>query len=298
MKAYKCIDIYKRDNNAKMFRLADSNKNIIELNEEDTLNLMAYNKIKVINLTTDRHNLSAGLHYFWDIQSIENYAYLDSTELSDESERVYHKAVITNTDYYSCNNTSNTVVITDRTREIRKNVNTGTIIFVGNKNIINNDMCSKKLKCKHAIIKNRCIMSDIIGIHNTSDIVLDAEHIYIQHDFIDINTVNEIFVIIMHKIKNSLISEVDKIYEVDFESAGIDSKDVLNRTMKFIREYEHSETGALVCASLACSMYVSTKRIYNKLLATANGLINKYNYSDNKRAGALRVLLTKLNRQS
>lgn len=297
MKAYKCIGIYKNDTD-KIFKLIDNDGNIVEINEENTINLMVYNRAKVINLTSHRYSISAGLDYLWSIESIENYKYLEGTELCNESEKVYHKATITNTNYDSKKNTSGTVVITDRTCEINESLYANTIIFVGNKKLINKSVESKSLKCEHAIIKNRCVMSNIVGVHSSNNIRLYAKHMYIQHNFIDINTVNEIFVIIMNRIENSFNIEVDRIYEVDFENVGIDNKDVLNRTMKLIKEYEHSETGALVCASLACSMYVSTKRIYNKLLATANGLINKYNYSDNKRAGALRVLLTKLNRQS
>lgn len=295
MKVYKCIDIYKK-NNAKMFRLIDGDGDTLELNEDSVIMLMVNHEIKVINLTTNKYCASEGLQYLWDSQSIVNYVFLESTELSYESEKAYHKAVITNTDYYS-GSTDRTVVITDRTRELNRDLYADTIIFIGNKNLINHTMKPRKLKCKHVIIKNRCLMGYIAKMTSNNNVRLIAEYVHIQHNFIDINTVNEIFAIILHRMQSSFDREVTKIYDVDFESVGIDSKDILDRTLKIAEENKDKCKSAIASASLACSMYVSTKRIYSELLETANKLIHSFWYEDIDDVLAIKKLIEDLKEQ-
>lgn len=271
----KCIGITQD----KRYILKYEDCSIIELSHIEIMELIKSKEIGIINLYIEMP--AKEIRYRRSPAVIREYKKLLDKSKSEESERAYYKSCLLQRETAKdgsrqvvTNNNEGTLVFTDRTTEFANSIRADTMIFVGNKPLKNIDNEKYiKLRCFKAIIQNRCVYANLMG---TSRIHLWANRIYLKHEFIDKNTVYEIAGYLIDLINYKNESMADTIFIVDFEKAGIDTKDIFNETMKVIdKELKEDESkNTLPCASLACSMYVSTEYKFDMLLTMASKLLD------------------------
>lgn len=288
----KCIKI---NNNIYTLKYADGS--IKEVDEETVTHMISYRK--VINLSY--YIQKDAIDFYITRESIRNYTLLESKELSKESEDAYYKSKllgmctsIKGSDIIQADKiSSKDLVITDRASILTHNIKANTITFVGNKPLVIDPAVNYErvnIGCKKAIIKNRCVF----GLLFSYPILLLSNNIYLSHEFIDLNTVNEIYEL-YHNITVQFMYEVADdsqlswkqavIISADFKKQGINFEDVYKRTSDIITnelsEYKN-KIRILQCVGLACSMFISTEYKFIGLLNLARICLDNYNSKGTK----------------
>lgn len=248
-------------------------------------------KLVVINLKyyNGRYNFE------WSMKELYNYRLLGVDKISEESKKALEKSIILGISAYDgetnkarIKNLSDNIIITDITNLVTDSATCKTITFIGQKEIVSeHSYAVKRIRAREVIIKNRCVISNIQGVSKYCDthvrVSIVTRRIHLSHEFIDINTVNEVLVLLDNTILNCFEDCADLIVSVDFKKAGVDSQKVVDRTIELIKTKinEHILKASIKNVflkdfeqlygymSLACSMYVSTEYIYDELLELA-----------------------------
>lgn len=235
------------------------------------------NKFIVTNLIYD--SVLEEYRYSW-VRSLYSYHYLDSNNISQESEGAYNRALMLgiytadNKIVNNCN-LSKIVIVTDRVNVFNKDINIDTIKFVGNKPL---KFLKQRLSfartiitCNRAIIKNRCVM-DILVAGNATDIMLQSKIIEIDHEFLDANIIHELAVIYKHQLEH--IIAYNKIIKLNFKGKNIHERDIISNAIKVLTKQlediiSYGSTDAKYYIKPALSIYISTNYKHTRLLELA-----------------------------
>lgn len=155
--------------------------------------------------------------------------------------------------------------------------------------------------CKKAIIDNRCVYGNLI-INGASNIIIYADEVIVKHQFIDINTVDEVYCIFresygLDTIHNNEYSGAKFIYyirkygciNVKFDLDRITPSEIYDRTKSIVTCDDNIITDdsnvkvAVMIAKLylIISMYKSTKcyKPFKNLAKTTSSKLNNIKYS-------------------
>ena len=317
MKYAKCIDI----SNDLIYTIK---YNTCEVDKLPLLKLhqaISNGELTVINIKYD----GVQYNFEWNREELYNYRLLAVDEISEKSKQALNKSILLGVSTYNgINNVAQVkrvnddVLITDSANIINSSILCKTITFIGQKVIESNKSKStvKRIRTNKVIIKNRCVISNILRINVSSDtdtrVTIIPHNICISHEFVDINTIHEVLVLLDEVILNCNEDVADLTVNVNFQKAGVDAQDVVNRTISItqtkinehiqkihkkqvgIKEYE-SLYGYM---SLACSMYISTGYEYDELLELAticeSYIIENEECAKRKETKLLHDLITRL----
>lgn len=287
MRYAKCIDISEELEYTIKYNTCEIDK----LSLSDLHDAIRKDELTIINLRYENGKYS----FEWSLKELYNYRLLAVDEVSEESKKALDKSILLGISTYDgltniakVDHISDNLIITDIANVIDQSVTCKNVTFIGQKEVVTKySYTVKRIRAREAIIKNRCVISNISGVDRYCDthlrISVVTHRIHLSHEFIDINTINEVLVLLDNTILNCFEDYADLIVSVNFKKAGIDSQKVVDRTIELIqtkinehiqkihrkqvsiKEYE-SLYGYM---SLACSMYISTGYEYDELLDLA-----------------------------
>lgn len=223
----KCIKI---DRPNKKYLLKDGNGLEMWVTEKQLCIAGLESKIVIINLDSnlefkvdiDKYGLlSSDDEHDTNASTIHNKSLIMGTAPNINKTR-YKKVCIEGGDY-------NQLYLSDYARILLGDIQVNTVTFTGGKELSSiSKWHSTYIDCNKAIILNKCIMRNIIG---RGGVIIRANEIELNHDYIDENTVYEVYSILKEKRYELDEKNNPKIIRVNFDK---DDK-LYNKIYKNIR---------------------------------------------------------------
>lgn len=185
------------------------------------------------------------------------------------------------------------VMFSDSTRMIGKNIINidSSATFYGTLPLTKRlDYIGIKMKFKDILVLNHCIMS-CIGA-DPKEIVITSEDIHIDHSYLDIKVVDEIFKILKSQKEHNTYGDLFKI-SFEYKKYNINKDEIYSRTEKIIKRQKVSSNNdrraydLMVYMQFIYSMYITTEcsdkryreivqNIYKEYMRLASGIISMY----------------------
>lgn len=190
----KCIKI---DRPNKKYLLKDCNGLEMWVTEKQLYTARLESKITIINLDSN-------LEFKVDIDSYElmtsdDKHSTDALAMHNKSLLIGAAPIINKHEYnMECveGGEYNQLYLSDYARVYLGDIKADTITFTGGKRLISKKHLNTYIDCQKAIILNKCVMKNIIGWRG---VILRAKEIELNHDYIDENTVYEVYSILKEK---------------------------------------------------------------------------------------------------
>lgn len=247
----KCVRI---DRSKKKYLLRDHNGLEMWVKEDLLIIALRNGRIRITNLDDD-------LNFKVDLDA---YSYLRADTTSDEyTKELYNKSLLMGAapNISMDSLTDGKVVpfvesgeydqlyISDYTSVFRDDIRANTVVFKGEQNLINRSKSKLTtiINCSRAIIMNRCVMSNLT---KSIGIVLYANIIELDHEYIDENTVNEEFSILYkHKLQEDRLKKswdgIIHIIVVHFDKRDVVYNKIYRNIRKIYNQLEKSKKSKL-----------------------------------------------------
>lgn len=231
-----------------------------------------YVEESIINGSLELTNYIIGVGVVRNVNSVLNYSelYENDSNIDEASHKAFIKSRLLNVcplnpDGVIEGKSYDDIIITDESNKITNSLRAKQITFIGKAPL---DLARSQLpiniRCTKAIIMNASVMPCIVPTlrYSIGKVDLLSRNIEIKHDFIDINTVYEIYEILKHKYKNDIHDNTlykIKIYFNENEVSYIEIKNIVINTIYRLLDDEMVSVGELIVTMhWACIMYIST----------------------------------------